>query len=125
MYAELLIRIKMGKPYTGQLGSAAIDYEALGSDQDAISRKVKSLQSKKSRLNKLAAYDNDAKQELREVEAEIARLNELRPTVRITSKVAVKDINVDQLRAALKNIDVASLPADEQAKMQELMSKLG
>lgn len=125
MYAELLIRSYWNKPYTGQLGSAEIDIDSLKDDQDALSRKVKSLQSKKSRLGKIAMYDADAKKELEDTEAEIARLNALRPTVRVTTKTLVKDIGLDQLREVLKNIDPASLPEDEQAKLQELMKKLG
>lgn len=125
MYAELLIREYWNKPYTGQAGSAAIDIDALKDDQDALSRKVKSLQSKKSRLGKIAQYDINAKKELENVEAEISRLNALRPSVRVTAKTLVKDIGVDQLREVLKGIDPASLPADEQQKLIDLMAKLG
>jgi hypothetical protein len=125
MYAELLIRSYWNKPYTGQAGSAEIDIDALKDDQDALSRKVKSLQSKKSRLGKIAQYDANARKELEEVNAEIDRLNALRPTVRVSAKTIVKDIGVDQLREVLKGIDPASLPEDEQAKLLELMKKLG
>lgn len=125
MYAELLIREYWNKPYTGQAGSAEIDIDSLKDDQDALSRKVKSLQSKKSRLGKIAQYDANARKELEDVEAEIARLNALRPTVRVSAKTIVKDIGVDQLREVLKGIDPATLPEDEQAKLLELMKKLG
>lgn len=125
MYAELMIRSFWHKPYTGQLGSTMIDIDALAGDQDAISRKVKSLQSKKSRLTKLAGYDAEAKAELKEVIDEIARLNELRPTVRTTSKVVVKDLSVDQLREVLHGIDPKLLPEEEQVKLADLMAKLG
>ena len=125
MYAELLIREYWNKPYTGQAGSAEIDIDSLKDDQDALSRKVKSLQSKKSRLGKIAQYDINAKRELQDVEAEIARLNALRPTVRVSAKTLIKDIGIDQLRDMLKGIDPASLPEDEQAKLLDLMQKLG
>ena len=86
---------------------------------------MKSLQSKKSRLGKIAQYDADAKKELEETEAEIARLNALRPSVRVTTKTIIKDLGIDQLREVLKNIDPKSLPEDEQAKLLELMKKIG
>lgn len=125
MIAELIIRDYWGKPYTGQAGSTEIDFDTLANDQEALSRKVKSLQSKKSRLKKLAEYDPAAKSELKEVEAEIERLNELRPTVRTTTKVIVKDMKVDELREMLKGIDAGALPEDEQEKLQALIAKLG
>lgn len=119
MYAELMIRTVTGKPYSGT--TTELD----ATDLDAISRKVKSLQSKKSRLNKLAEYDADAAAELQEITAEIARLNAMRPTSRASSKVVIKDVNIDQLRTALKEVDVSNLPDDQQAKLLELMAKLG
>lgn len=125
MYAELLIRSYWNKPYTGQSGSAEIDIDSLKDDQDALSRKVKSLQSKKSRLGKIAQYDATAKKELEETEAEITRLNALRPTVRVNTKTIVKDIGLDQIREALKVIDPTTLSEDEQAKLLALMKKLG
>lgn len=126
MYAELLIRSYWNKPYTGQVGATELNIEALKDDQEALSRKVKSLQSKKSRLNKIAQYDENARKELEEVKDEIARLNALRPTVRTTpSKTVVKDLDVDRLREVLKGIDPATLPKEEQDKFLTLMTKLG
>lgn len=119
MYAELLIRQAMGKPYNGPT------HELDTSDLEAVGRKIKSLQSKKSRLGKLAEFDSDAAQELEAVEAEIARLNELRPGTRVSAKTVVKDMTVNQIRELVKNIDPSTLPAEEQAKLQELIAKLG
>lgn len=120
MYAELLIRKYWNKPYNG-----SNDTELDITDQDAISRKVKSLQSKKSRLGKIAQFDPSAQKELDTVNAEIARLNEFRPTVRVSAKTIVRDLSVDEIRETLKLIDPASLPEDEQEKLQALMVKLG
>lgn len=125
MIAELLIRDYWKKPYTGQTGSAEIDIDSMANDQDALSRKVKSLQSKKSRLTKLAVYDKSAKAELQEVVAEIARLNELRPSVRAQAKVVVKDLDIDKLREVLGSIEPDLLSPEEQVKLAELMTKLG
>ncbi len=125
MYAELVIREFWNKPYTGQTNATTLDMDALANDMDAVTRKIKSLQSKKSRLKALAGYDTNAKVELEEVEAEIARLNELRPNSRVVTKTVVKDIDINDLRAALKTIDPKTLGEDEQAKLQELMAKLG
>ncbi len=124
MYAELLIREYWNKPYTGQAGTSAADLDT--TDQTAIAKKVKSLQSKKCRLGKIAQYDDVAKKELDEVNAEIARLNALRPTVKTgATKTVVKDTDVEQLRNIVKTLDISSLPEDQQAKALELIAKLG
>lgn len=121
MYAELMVRQAMGKPYTGARGGAELNLDALAGDQDAIVRKVKSLQSKKCRVKKLAeAGVAGASDELAEVEAEIERLNALRPMARVTTKSAVKSIKVDELREALSKIE-----GDVPAEILELMAKLG
>lgn len=121
MYAELLVRQAMGKPYTGTRGGAELDLDSLAGDQDAIVRKVKSLQSKKCRIKKLAeAGVAGASDELAEVEAEIERLNALRPTTRVATKAAVKSIKVDELREALSKIE-----GDVPEEILELMKKLG
>lgn len=119
MYAELMVRDAMGKPYTGTrgvTGGSALDE----SDLDAVNRRVKSLQSKKCRIKKLAdAGVPGAEAELTEVVAEIERLSALRPT-RSTGKVVVKSIKVDELRDALNKIE-----GDVPAEILELMAKLG
>jgi hypothetical protein len=125
MYAEMLIREYWNKPYTGQSNIAAYDIDALKTDPDALSRKIKSLQSSKSRISKLAEYDDDAKAKLAEIEAKIARLNSLRPTTRVRNRTIVKDIGIDNIRDVLSTIDPATLPEGEQAKLLELMKKLG
>lgn len=121
MYAELMVRQAMGKPYTGARGATEVDLDALAGDQDAIVRKVKSLQSKKCRVKKLAeAGVAGASDELAEVEAEIERLNALRPMARVATKSTVKSIKVDELREALSKIE-----GDVPAEILELMAKLG
>lgn len=125
MYAEMLIREYWNKPYTGQSNSVDYDLDALKDDPDALSRKIKSLQSSKSRISQLAEYDDDAKAKLGEIEAKIARLNSLRPTTRVQNRTIVKDIGVDKIRDMLSTIDPATLPEGEQAKLLELMKKLG
>lgn len=121
MYAELMVRQAMGKPYTGARGATEVDFDSLAGDQDAIVRKVKSLQSKKCRVKKLAEAGVDgATKELAQVEAEIERLNALRPTARVATKAAVKSIKVDELREALSKIE-----GDVPAEILELMKKLG
>ena len=120
MYAELMVRDAMGKPYTGQRGVAANRVGLDESDMDAVNRRVKSLQSKKCRVKKLAdAGVPGAEAELAEVVAEIERLSALRPT-KVTTKAAVKSIKVDELREALNKIE-----GDVPAEILELMAKLG
>ena len=98
MVAELLIREKTGKAYNAAGTKLATDHEALAADQDLLTRKINSLASKKSRLNKLAAYDDKAKAELAEVEAELQELRALRPT---KTKKTVKSVKLDDLKAGL------------------------
>lgn len=116
-YAELMIRDAMGKPYTGRIGANEIKVDP--DDLDAVNRKIKSLQSKKSRVGKLAkAGDAAAQKELDEVVAEIERLQAYRPT---TTTTVVKSIKVDELRKAL-----ASLSEDDLTdELRELMVKIG
>lgn len=120
-YAELMIRNKMNKPYSS---TSSVDVDE--SDLDAVGRKIKSLQSKKSRLSKLAAYDPAAKAELSEVIKEIDRLNSFRPTSSgVSSSSVLKNINVDELRAVLAGINLDDLPEDERSKYASLIEKLG
>lgn len=123
-YAELMIREFSGKVYKSNT-SGAIDIESIKDDADAIKRKVKSLQSKACRLRKIAPYDETMAQQLRETEEEISRLNELRPTIRVSTKTAIKDSEVDAIREALKLLDVDSLDDDERLKVMTLIQKLG
>lgn len=121
MFAELLIRDKMGKPYQSATAVEEVDTD----DQDAIKRRVKSLQTKTCRLRKLAAYDAAAANELEETEAEIARLNGYRPTVHAAGKLTVSDTTVSQLREVLKTVDASKLGADELVRFNALVAKLG
>lgn len=115
MYAELVIRDAMGKPYTGTAGAQAIDVDT--TDAEAVSRKVKSLQSKKCRLKKLVeAGDETLREELDATVAEIERLSAYRPTVKSTT--VVKSIKVDELRAALASLSEADL-TDELRALKE------
>ena len=125
MYAELMIRAKMNKPYTGQPGATQYDIEELAKDQDALERKIASLRSKQSRLKPLAEYDEKAKAELSNVRSEIERLIDLRVGTRSKSKTVVKSVEIDAIREALKSIDPGSLPEEERDKVLALMAKLG
>lgn len=117
-YAELVVREAMGKPYTGATGKSAIVVDT--ADVDAVNRKIKSLQSKKCRVSKLAqAGDAAAQKELDEVVAEIERLQAFRPTV--ATKTVVKSIKVDELRAALAKLD----PNDVPDEVRDLLTKIG
>lgn len=121
MYAELLVRVKLDRPYQA---AGAPTAEIDTTDLEAIKRRVKSLQTKTCRLRKLAPYDETAALELEEAEAEITRLNSYRPSARVASKTTIADIEIDQLRKALELIDTASLEKDEAAKLEALRAKL-
>lgn len=117
-YAELMIRDAMGKPYTGRTGANTIQVDT--DDLDAVNRKIKSLQSKKCRIAKLAkAGDAAAQSELDEVVAEIERLQAYRPAT--TTTTVIKSVKVDDLRAALKSMSIDEMPAE----LRELMAKIG
>jgi hypothetical protein len=114
--AELVIRAASGKAYKAP--STGFSVEAMdGADRDAITRKIKSLQSKKCRLNQAfktivaAGIDSpEIKQQLDEVEAEIKRLNAMRgTTVRVKTTDAVP--STEQLRAALAGMSADELKA--------------
>jgi len=119
MYAELMIREKLGMSYSGTTTASDLD-EA---DTDAVERKIRSLQSKQSRLRKLAAYDADAKAELTGVQDEISRLQGLRPD-KVVAKSALKDVSVTELRKALDTVDINSLPEAEQEKIRSMIELL-
>lgn len=124
MYAELLVRMAGNKPY--QPTKTEIDYDDLKADQDALNRKIRSLQSKQSRLRKTAEFiDADAKA-LEAVQDEIDRLKSLRIGVpKVSSKTIIKSADAETLRKALELVDVNKLSHDEQEKIQAMMAKLG
>lgn len=100
--AELVIRQASGKAYkapgTSELGS----FES--TDYDLITRKIKSLQSKKCRLSAVLKYGyNEAVEaEVQSIQAEIDRLNEMRGAKpRVKSTETVKSMDLDSLRAAI------------------------
>ena len=118
MYAELMIRVKTGKAYNGSARTLAVDVESLKNDPDQLKRKINSLASKKSRLSKLAEFDDEAKTELDEVEAQLAELRALRPA---KTRTAVKSMPVAELKKALKELDKDGLPED----LLALIAKIG
>ena len=121
-YAEMLVRKVWNKPYDSTNNQIVVDTE----DLDAIKRKVKSLQSKKSRLGRLVqAGDATAQQEYQDVVDEIDRLNSFRPTTRTTVKTVIKDeADTTLIRNALQNVDMSKMNEDEQAKLKDLLAKL-
>lgn len=113
--AELVIREATGKAYKAPSTTGYGEFES--TDVEEITRKIKSLQSKKCRLN--GAYNTvlsagiespELKAQIDEVEAEIQRLNAMRGTQPRTTKVKSTDVvpTTEQLRAAL-----AGMSADE------------
>jgi len=112
MYAELLVREAWGKPYAGGTTESVVDEQ----DLDAVKRKIKSLQSKKCRLNKTAEFVEADRIELEAVEAEIARLSSFRP--KIAAKTAVKSADVSAIREALQLVQ-HTLSAEELDKYKK------
>lgn len=113
MYSEMLVRKAWNKPYLATNTSSIVDEN----DLEAIGRKIKSLQTKKCRLQKTAKYEPEDQKMLDEVNAEIARLNEFRPTV--TGKTVIRSTDAETIRTALKLLDLNSLDADTRAKLEK------
>lgn len=118
--AELVIRAKSGKAYKAPTGGGIVLDES--ADRDTITRKIKSLQSKKCRLSQAyrvvvaAGADNEAlRTEIEALDAEIARLNGIRGVSERTTKQAtvptsaavneyLKGLSADQLQELLSQI---------------------
>ena len=123
MYAELLVREAWNKPYKST--NQELDFDELKEDQDALNRKIRSLQSKKSRLRKTAEFVEADQIALDETEDEIDRLIQLRVgSPRVSSKTIIKNASVDELRKALNLIDTETLDEDQQQKLENLMEQL-
>jgi len=120
-YAEMMIRLVSGKSY-----KAPSDNEILvdEQDKDAITRKIKSLQSKKSRLSKIAQYDATARIELDQVNADIERLNALRGTAHVTTKQIIQDTDIDTLRKVLDMLDVNGMSPEQQVAYNMIKDKI-
>lgn len=122
-YAEQLVRLAWNKPYDATSAGAELDT----TDVDALNKKIKSLQSKKSRLTKLVELgDQAAQNEYKAVVDEIDRLSSFRPTTRTTSQTVLKDsIDTNVLRQALTAVDTSKLTEEEAQKLADLMARLG
>ena len=117
--AELVIRAASGKAYKSPTGGGVVLDES--ADRDTITKKIKSLQSKKCRLGQAyravvaAGAENDAlRAEIDGIEAEIARLNGLRGVSERTTKQATVPTS------AAINEYLNGLSAEE---LQELLAK--
>lgn len=124
MYAELLVRQAWNKPF--QPTNQELDLEELKEDQDALNRKIRSLQSKKSRLRKTAEFVEEDQKMLAETEDEIERLVALRTgSPRVSSKTVIKNADAETLRKALCMLNEKDMDAEELEKIQELIEQLG
>lgn len=122
-YAEMLVRAAWNKPY--QATGTEINMNDLASDQDALNRKIRSLQSKQTRLGKTAPFVPEDARALEEVRNEIERLKSLRVgSGQVSSKTVVKNLDVDLLREALAKVDTKGMDAEQAAKIEALMSQL-
>lgn len=122
-YAEMLVRKAWNKPYNETSGGMEVDI----ADAEALKNKVKSLQSKKSRLSALVnAGAVDRQSDLDEVVAEIERLNSFRDMSRTTTTTVIKNsVDTELIRNALAKVDTTGMSEDEQNQLAELMKKLG
>lgn len=115
--AELVIRQATGHAYKAPGTSTLGQFES--TDYDEITRKIKSLQSKKCRLNAILKFgpNDQVQEEVDAVEAEIDRLNKMRGTkTRVKSTDAVKSMGLDDLRSAIAQMS--------DAEKAELMAQL-
>ena len=113
--AELVIRAAAGKAYKAPSTGFSVE-DMDGADRDTITRKIKSLQSKRCRLNQAyraivaaGAQNAGLKDQIDQLDAEIKKLNDLRGV----QPKAVKTSNTvptnDQLTAYLKSLSPEEL----------------
>jgi cell division protein FtsB len=113
--AELVIRAASGKAYKAPSTGFSVE-DMDGADRDTITKKIKSLQSKRCRLNQAyraivaaGAQNAELKNQIDQLDAEIKKLNDLRGV----QPKAVKTSNTvptnDQLAAYLKSLSTEEL----------------
>lgn len=119
--AEMAIRAASGKEYVAQSAAATIDVEALALDQEALNKKIRSLQSKQSNLRRALKYipaDTDApeRDELKRVQAQIEELQSRRTsTVKTVSAKVPSAETLKQAIAAMSEEEKQALIAQLQA----------
>lgn len=101
--AEVAVREALGLQYKAPTESA--EYGSFESDDyEAITRKIKSLQSKKCRVKATLKYveSEELQLELQEIQAEIDRLNAMRGvSTRVKSTDTVKSVSLADLRSVI------------------------
>lgn len=101
--AELAVREALGLSYKAP--SEATEYGAFESDDyEVITRKIKSLQSKKCRVKATLRYveSEELQDELQEIQQEIDRLNQMRGvSTRVKSADTVKAVSLDDIRTVI------------------------
>lgn len=115
--AEMAIRAASGKEYVAQSAAATIDVEALALDQEALNKKIRSLQSKQSNLRRALKYipaDTDApeRDELKRVQAQIEELQSRRTST--VKTVSTKVPSAEVLKKA-----IASMSEEEKKALME------
>ena len=121
--AEMAIRAASGKEYVAQ-STTTIDVEALALDQEALNKKIRSLQSKQSNLRRALKYipdDTDApeRDELKRVQAQIEELQSRRTST--VKTVSTKVPSAEVLKKA-----IASMSEEEkQALIAQLQAVNG
>lgn len=112
--AELAVREALGLSYKAP--SASTGYGTFESDDyEVITKKIKSLQSKKCRVKATLRYveSEELQAELQEIQQEIDRLNQMRGvSTRVKSTDTVKAVSVDELRTV-----IAGMSDDERAAL--------
>lgn len=101
--AELAVREALGLSYKAPSG--ATEYGSFESDDcEVITKKIKSLQSKKCRVKATLKYveSDELQAELQEIQQEIDRLNAMRGvSTRVKSTDTVKSVSMDDLRSVI------------------------
>nr|DAF58182.1 MAG TPA: hypothetical protein [Siphoviridae sp. ctn8e14] len=101
--AELTVREALGMAYKAP--SESTEYGSFESDDyEVITKKIKSLQSKKCRVKATLRYveSEELQLELQEIQQEIDRLNQMRGvSTRVKSTDTVKAVSMDDLRSVI------------------------
>ncbi|MBQ8627841.1 MAG: hypothetical protein IJ421_00005 [Prevotella sp.] len=121
--AELMILDAMGKEYAGHPGSSTeLDVEALAGNQDALNRKIRSLQSKVSvlkRQGQFAPADWEGFKTIEETQKQIAELQAHRISAKTTSSSTAKVPTMSAIKAGVENMS-----AEERQALLEMIAQM-
>lgn len=110
--AEIIVRDALKLEYKPSNGTLSLNVEELANDQEALNKKIRSLQSKVSNLRregKFAPEDWQGWNQLKEVQAQIAELQAHRVSTTTRSVRTIAEPTLEQVRESLRSMDAETL----------------